>query len=298
MERIFLIIGASVLSGGCASLAVLQLYKYLARLELEKKFKERSDKVSEAYKKGFVWNILFIAGKLGEHIKRIKHVKLDEHSEDVSKQLKMLGGVYASLDEFSFIGVEVLAAIASVAIVIVALDITNILFLLIAAAFGFFVPLFWIKEQVKAKHKAIFRQIPDVLDMLTLMVEAGLDFNTSLSKVLAIEKGRLIDEFQAAQQEVKLGKSRIEALEAMAERVKYQPLTQVINALTLAIKTGGSLGPTLRTLSEQFRVERSQAAEKMAQEAPIKLMGPLVLLIFPTVFIILFGPIVLSFIGK
>ena len=298
MERIFLIMAASVLSGGCAALAVLQFFKYLSKLELEKKFKERSDKVAAVYKKGFVWNMLFVAGKIGEYIKGIKHKKLDQHSEDISKQLKMLGGVYSSIDPYTFMGMESLAAVCCMAVAIVVLDSSNLIFLLLAAALGFFVPLFWIKEQVKAKHKAIFRQIPDVLDMLTLMVEAGLDFNTSLSKILAIEKGRLIDEFQAAQQEVKLGKSRIEALDNMAEKVKYQPLTLVINALTLAIKTGGSLGPTLRTLSEQFRVERSQTAEKMAQEAPIKLMGPLVLLIFPTVFIILFGPIILSFIGK
>jgi tight adherence protein C len=73
--------------------------------------------------------------------------------------------------------------------------------------------------------------------------------------------------------------------------------TTVVNAFTLAFKTGASLVPTLKTLSEQFRVERMQLAEKMANEAPVKLLIPIVLFIFPTVFIILFGPIVLSFLN-
>ena len=298
MDRMFCILGASVFLGACVAMLSAALTNYLAGLNLEKKFRERSEKVSEVYKKGIVWNMLFVAGKMGEVVKKNKYKKIEEMSQDITKQLEMLGGVYNRVDSYTFIGVQTLFGLGFILICVLVLDIENIILLLLAGAFGFFVPLLWLKEQVKAKHKAIFRQIPDVLDMLTLMVEAGLDFNTSLAKILAIEKGLLIDEFQASQQEIKLGKSRIEALSAMAERVKYQPLTQVINALTLAIKTGGSLGPTLRTLSEQFRVERSQQAEKMAQEAPIKLMGPLVLLIFPTVFIILFGPIILSFIGK
>ncbi|MDO8734236.1 MAG: type II secretion system F family protein, partial [Elusimicrobiota bacterium] len=87
------------------------------------------------------------------------------------------------------------------------------------------------------------------------------------------------------------------ALNDMADRLSYLPLNTVINSLNLAFKTGGSIAPTLRVLSEQFRVERAQMAEKMAGEAPLKLMAPLILLIFPTIFIIIFGPIVLSFLG-
>jgi tight adherence protein C len=136
------------------------------------------------------------------------------------------------------------------------------------------------------------------LDMLTLMIEAGLDFNSALAKVIESEKGPLIDEFAITQQEVRLGKSRSDAFLSMIERIKYVPLNTVINSISLAIKTGGSLAPTLRALSEQFRTERSQLAEKMAAEAPIKLMGPLAMLIFPTIFIILFGPILLSFMNN
>jgi tight adherence protein C len=181
---------------------------------------------------------------------------------------------------------------------VILLEVYNPLFLAILGAGGFLVPLSLLKERVKARHKAIFRQVPDVLDMITLMIEAGLDFNTALEKVLATEKGPLVDEFAAAQQEVKLGKSRSEAFSAMIERIKYPTLNTVINSISLALRTGGSLAPTLRSLASQFRVERSQLAEKMAAEAPVKLMGPLVLLIFPTIFIILFGPILLSFMSN
>jgi tight adherence protein C len=95
--------------------------------------------------------------------------------------------------------------------------------------------------------------------------------------------------------EIELGKSRIEAFQAMSERLQYPSLNIVINSMITAIKTGGSIAPTLRALSDQFRTERFQLAEKLAAQAPTKLMFPLVIFIFPTIFIILFGPILLTF---
>ena len=213
MERIILIFAISVLFGACIIVLVGVVYSFITGLEIEKKFRERSEKITNIYQKGFLWNILFIAGKIGDKTRKIRYKKLEELADDISKQLAILGGPYKEIDAYTFIGVEILIGIAFILVGFAALDITNVILLLATGVAGFFVPLFWIKEQVKAKHKAIFRQIPDVLDMLTLMVEAGLDFNTSLSKILMIEKGVLIDEFQASQQEIKLGKSRLEAFE-------------------------------------------------------------------------------------
>lgn len=292
----------AVLIGTVCAIAVYLLFDFLRTLELERKFKEKMDGVNAGVDKikvkGITGNLLFFAEKIGEYFKARKFSKFEKLSAEIKSNLDMLGRPYNSMDPYTFIGIQLLSSLGAMFLAVLLLDIYNII-LLAAIGFGaFFIPLSLNRDKVKSRHKAIFRQLPDVLDMLTLMIEAGLDFNSALNKIIESEKGPLIDEFAISQQEVKLGKSRADAMLSMIERIKYTPLNTVINSISLAIRTGGSLAPTLRTLSVQFRTERSQLAEKMAAEAPIKLMGPLVLLIFPTIFIILFGPILLSFMNN
>ncbi len=275
---------------------------FLKRIELEKKFKEKIDGlgtgVGNIKLKGITGQLLFISEKLGEFVKSKRIRKYEQLTKEIKNNLDILGEPHNKMDPYTFIGIQLLVSLGVIILAVILLDLYNIILLAALGFGGFYIPLFLNKDKVKARHKAIFRQLPDVLDMLTLMIEAGLDFNSSLGKIIESEKGPLIDEFAIAQQEVRLGKARADAFTSMIERIKYVPLNTVINSISLAIKTGGSLAPTLRVLSEQFRTERSQMAEKMAAEAPIKLMGPLVMLIFPTIFIILFGPIILSFMNN
>ncbi len=160
--------------------------------------------------------------------------------------------------------------------------------LLLGAAY----PLIWLRDQVKARHHAITRALPYNLDLLTLSVEAGLDFAAAIGKV--VEKGRkgpLCDELATTLKELKLGKTREEALKNLAARVELSSLTSFVAALVQADKMGTPLGKVLRILSTQMRIERTQRAEKLANEAPVKLLFPLIGCIFPTIFIMLFGPI-------
>jgi tight adherence protein C len=153
-------------------------------------------------------------------------------------------------------------------------------------------PLIWLRDKVKARHHAIIRALPYNLDLLTLSVEAGLDFAAALGKV--VEKGRkgpLTDELAITLKELKLGKTREEALRALGRRVDLQGLSSFVHALVQADRLGTSLGKVLRVLSTQMRVDRTQRAEKLANEAPVKLLIPLIGFIFPTIFIMLFGPI-------
>jgi len=125
-----------------------------------------------------------------------------------------------------------------------------------------------------------------------LSVEAGLDFPAALAKV--VDKGRsgpLAEELSIVLKELRLGKTREEALRNLARRVDLPALTSFVQALVHADKMGTPLGKVLRILSTQLRVERSQRAEKLANEAPVKLLLPLVLFIFPTLFLMLFGPL-------
>ncbi|HEY8207537.1 MAG TPA: type II secretion system F family protein, partial [Myxococcaceae bacterium] len=133
------------------------------------------------------------------------------------------------------------------------------------------------------------------LDLLTLSVEAGLDFTAALAKV--VEKGKtgpLRDELQLVLKQLKMGKTREEALKAMVARVDLAPLTMFVMALVQADRMGTSLGKVLRIQSTQLRQDRTQRAEKMAGEAPVKMLFPLIACIFPTVFMILFGPIIFA----
>jgi tight adherence protein C len=162
----------------------------------------------------------------------------------------------------------------------------------VAAAFGGLYPLIWLRDRIKARQHAITRALPYNLDLLTLSVEAGLDFAAAIGKV--VEKGRkgpLCEELGLTLRELKLGKTREEALRNLAARVELSSITTFVNALVQADRMGTPLGKILRILSTQMRIERTQRAEKLANEAPVKLLAPLIGCIFPTIFIMLFGPI-------
>ncbi|EAU65594.1 Flp pilus assembly protein TadC [Stigmatella aurantiaca DW4/3-1] len=167
---------------------------------------------------------------------------------------------------------------------------------LLAALFGLYYPAIWVNDQVKRRHLAISRALPYNLDLLTLSVEAGLDFTAALSKV--VEKGKsgpLKEEMSIVLKQLKMGKTREEALKAMILRVDLPSLTTFVTALIQADKMGTSLGKVLRIQSTQMRIDRTQRAEKLAGEAPVKMLFPLIACIFPTVFMVLFGPIVFQF---
>lgn len=166
------------------------------------------------------------------------------------------------------------------------------------AAAGACSPLLWLHDKARSRRFAITRALPWSLDLLTLSVEAGLDFAAALAKV--VEKGRkgpLCDELSISLRELKLGKTREEALRNLARRVELPTLTSFVHALLQADRLGTPLGKVLRILSAQLRLERTQRAEKLANEAPVKLLFPLVVFIFPTLFLMLFAPIAFQILG-
>jgi tight adherence protein C len=153
-------------------------------------------------------------------------------------------------------------------------------------------PLLWLRDRMRVRQRAILRALPYGIDLLTLAVEAGLDFTAALAKVVEKgPKGPLAEELSVAIRELKLGKTRDEALRHLARRVDLPPLNSFVQALVQADRMGTPLGQVLRTLSTQMRLARTQRAEKLANEAPVKLVLPLVFFIFPTLFLVLFGPI-------
>jgi tight adherence protein C len=155
---------------------------------------------------------------------------------------------------------------------------------------GFFFPNLWLGGRIAARQKAIFRAMPDALDLLTISVEAGLGFDQAMAKVhekwdndLSLELGRVI-------QEIRLGKLRRDALRDMAERLGVAEMTSFVAAVIQSEQLGVSMAKVLRIQSDQMRVRRRQMAEEEAHRAPIKMVFPIALLIFPSIMIILLGP--------
>ncbi|MEM6730943.1 MAG: type II secretion system F family protein [Myxococcota bacterium] len=154
-------------------------------------------------------------------------------------------------------------------------------------------PFVWLRDKVKQRHLAILQEMPYQLDLLTLSVEAGLDFIAGLGKVVERGKeGPMRDELARMLAEIRVGKSRSEAMGALAHRVGLPALSNFLSAMIQADRLGTGLGRTLRIQADQLRNERFQRAEKAAGEAPVKMLIPLVVFVFPTIWIILAGPLV------
>lgn len=170
----------------------------------------------------------------------------------------------------------------------------GLLFAFIAAAalggLGFFLPEIWLSRRIKARQRQILLAVPDTLDLLTISVRAGLSFDGALSKVVEKTSGPLADEFRRTLAEVRVGRTRRDALRDMVERTNVQALTNFIGAIIQAEQLGVSMSKVLQIQSEQLRIERRQRAEEMAAKAPIKMLFPLVGCIFPSIFIILLAP--------
>lgn len=153
----------------------------------------------------------------------------------------------------------------------------------------------WLSQAVERHQTQIRKSLPFSLDLLTLAMEAGLDFTTGLSRIVPkMGDNPLGREFSLTLHEIQLGKSRSDALRDMANRVDLQDLRTVVASLVQAEELGSSLGPVLRIQTAQLRERRSQRAEEKAQKTPVKLIFPLVAFLFPATLIMLFGPIVLE----
>ncbi|MFO7871812.1 MAG: type II secretion system F family protein [Kiritimatiellia bacterium] len=153
-------------------------------------------------------------------------------------------------------------------------------------------PASWLKRVLTARHKNIQRALPFVLDLLTLSVEAGLDFMTAMQRCVERRKvDPLGEELIRVIREIQLGKTRREALRDLAGRVDLSELRSTVNALIQADELGVSIASMLRIQADQMRQRRFERAEKLANEAPVKMLFPLVVFIFPAVFLILLGPI-------
>ncbi len=192
------------------------------------------------------------------------------------------GGVFV-IFTFSFIKTELSSAL---------------LYSLIGAVVGFFFPQLWLDGEIKKRQTNIRKAMPDALDLLTICVEAGLGFDAAMSNVAQKWENELSLAFGRTIREVQLGKVRREALRAMAERVDLPELTSFVAAVIQSETLGVSMAKVLRIQSDQMRLKRRQYAEELAHQAPVKMLIPMVVFIFPSIFIVLLAPAAFRLMGS
>jgi tight adherence protein C len=177
-----------------------------------------------------------------------------------------------------------------------ALDYPSPMLLLGMTLLGNFYPEIWLRDVRARREKEILKALPVYLDFITLAVEAGLNLTGAIKQ--AMDKGpagALRNEFQMITRDLRAGVPRADALRRMENRLNMKAITSFVGTVIQAEKMGASLGAALRVQSQQRRIERFQRAEKLAMEAPVKLILPLIAFIFPVTFIVLAFPIVVKF---
>jgi tight adherence protein C len=174
----------------------------------------------------------------------------------------------------------------------------HVIIALIFAFLGYVFPELWLRQQVSRRQKEIRLALPNALDLLTISVEAGLGFDAALVRVTEKYKNALSEEFTQVLNEVRLGRPRLEALDEMGRRVGVEELHSFIQALIQSEQLGVGIAKVLRIQSEEMRRKRRQRAEEQAAQASLKMLFPMLLFIFPTIFIVLMGPAVLIVMGQ
>lgn len=222
-----------------------------------------------------------------------------------STRLKLdLAGNPFDLPVLEFMGLRGLATVLGAVLLGLFAQVLNaqswliVLLILAGAVLGFYLPVFWLDYKIRARREDIEFALPDALDMLTICVEAGLGLDAAMSRVAEKWDNALGRAFGRVIYEIRLGKSRQEAMRDMAERGGSTELTNFVAAVIQVDKLGGGIAKLLRIQSEQMRVTRRQRAYARANQTPIKMVIPLVFCFFPSLFIILIGPAAIRILVK
>lgn len=174
---------------------------------------------------------------------------------------------------------------------------TTALLTLVGAAIGYYLPTVWLTSKIRARQKDIQRAMPDALDLLVISVEAGLGFDAAVQRFTEKATNALAGEFRRAIAEIRMGRTRREALKEMVIRTEVPDLNTFVSAIIQADQLGVSVSRVLTVQAEQMRILRRQRAEEAAAKAPLKMLFPMIFLIFPAMFIVILGPAVPSLFG-
>ncbi|NLW10722.1 MAG: hypothetical protein GX028_01735 [Clostridiaceae bacterium] len=211
-------------------------------------------------------------------------------------------GISLSAGEFVIVRL-VLTATITFASAILAGKVTpdvsmQLLMLLVAITFAVALPVFYLRSRIRGRQMAIQNQMPNVMDVLSVSIEAGLGFDAALLKVIERFDGPLIDELTTVYREVHMGVPRRESLQGLAKRSNVTELQTFATAIVQSEQYGTPMKNVLRQQAVQLRTARKQAAQEKGMKAPVRILLPMILLIFPVIFIILLGPTIITAIAE
>ena len=223
-----------------------------------------------------------------------------KRSVETTQQMLVQAGEPGGLSALDFLGLRLLVAMLLAGgyylLLGRAVGLSEALrYALIAAVMGFFLPWLWLRGRVRRRQHEIIRALPDVLDMMTVGVEAGLAFESAMLKVGERWDNALTQELRRAVAEMRLGTPRDVALRRMADRTGVPELSTFVAVLIQSSQLGVSIAQVLHTQAAEMRVRRQQRAEELARQAGIKMIFPLALLIFPALLVVILGPSVPAF---
>jgi tight adherence protein C len=284
-------------------------YRTSSRFAVEKRIEQimtaDAQTAEEELAKPFIQRVLLPIGD--STAKLFRGYTPTEVAERTHKKLVM-AGLYPRVTAVQLLGLCWFSAAGSVILVflmILALgnapggeiaysDPFNLFYLLIGAFGGYILPQFVLSRKMRARQEQILIALPYSIDILSISVEAGMGFDAAVAYTMRKIKGPLTEEFSKTLNEIRLGKPRLEALEDLGNRAGVDDLKTFITAVVHASRLGGSITNTLRVQADSIRVRRRQRAQEQAMKAPIKIVFPLVLFIFPALFVVLLGPALIS----
>lgn len=224
--------------------------------------------------------------------------------QNTARKLELAGNPWP-IDAATFLAIRFILAVVLAGFLIVIVLISpqskpsdNFMYIGGAAFAGFYLPHLMLTSKITRRQKEIRNAMPDALDLLTICVEAGLGFDAAMSKVSEKWQTELSFAFSRVIREVQLGKVRREALKDMSDRLGIAEMTSFIAAIIQSEQLGVSMAKVLRIQSDQMRLKRRQRAEEEAHKAPIKMLIPMALLIFPSIMIIILTPAVMQIMGS
>lgn len=240
-----------------------------------------------------------VSEKLSRFAPKKKNANKTKTLEAIRKQLRY-AGIFMEAADFQFIKQAFLIGVVFLTvIIIIVVDMEPLIMLLVLMCgllLGVMGPTMYLKSRVTSHQTGIKKQLPDAMDLLCVCIEAGLSFDAALLKVSQKLKGPFIDELLIVYREIQMGRTRREALQNLCDATNLDELKTFASALVQAEQLGIPINNVMRAQSEQLRVERSQQAKEKGMKASIKMLVPMLLFIFPVVFIILMGPTVMNII--
>lgn len=242
------------------------------------------------------WSLKFLSPFYRAMLPRIQQIKMPVYRAK-KKDDFIVAGVDDQFDPDEFMGLKICASFVFVIFAAVLLSQfgiqMNLTYAVIALIIGFFLPDYAVFEIKKLRQKAILRELPGTMDLLTLSVEAGMDFMQAITRVIEHSRpGALKEELSSVLKEIQLGTTRADALRNMGERVRLSQVSSFASILIQADEMGSSIGPVLRAQSDLLRMQRFERAERDGARASQKILIPLVVCIMPAVFIVIIGPVI------